>query len=65
MSLKALIDLANNMLPNQTPEERAQRIEESRKRVAEFDMECAERHRQRIPTQEQLNRVIDYGIRNP
>ncbi len=63
MSIAKLIELHRSGWepPPMTPEQ----IKEMRERLAQFDRECEERHRQRIPTQEQLNRVIDYGIRNP
>lgn len=63
MTIKKLIELSRSgwTPPPMTPEQ----IEAQRLRIKKFDEECAERHRQRIPTQEQLNRVIDYGIRNP
>lgn len=64
MSLKALIDLANGNYPPVPPEELERRLAESRKRMAQFDKECEERMRNRIPTQESLNRVIDWGIRH-
>ncbi|QBJ02931.1 hypothetical protein MZD04_gp417 [Pseudomonas phage Psa21] len=62
MSLKKLIDLANgNIKPIQlTPKQ----IKEWQARIKQFDIECAERARNRIPTQEQMNKVIDYGIRH-
>lgn len=37
---------------------------EWRERMRVMDEEIAERHRQRIPTAEQMNRFIDYGVRN-
>lgn len=62
MSLKKLIDLANsqNAPRKLTPEEE----KELRERMRVMDEEIAERHRQRIPTAEQMNRFIDYGVRN-
>ena len=33
------------------------------KRMAEFDKELEQRIRDRIPTQEQLNKVVDWGTR--
>lgn len=63
MSLKKLIDLANsqNTPRKLTPQEE----KEWRERIRVMDEEIAERHRQRIPTQEQLNRAIDYGSKYP
>ncbi len=34
-----------------------------RKRMAEFDKELEQRSRDRIPTQGQLNKVVDWGVR--
>lgn len=63
MTLKALIDLANGNYPPVPPEELEKRFAEARERLAKFDKECEERMRNRIPTQECLNRVIDWGAR--
>lgn len=64
MTLKALIDLANGNYPSIPPEELERRFAESRKRMDEFDKECEQRARDRIPTQELLNKAIDWGIRH-
>lgn len=64
MTLKALIDLANGNFPPVPPEELERRYAEARERMAEFDKACEQRARDRIPTQELLNKAIDWGIRN-
>lgn len=60
MSLRALIALSKNMLEPLTPEQEV-RLAEARKRMEEFDREIEERVRNRIPTQEQLNKVVNWG----
>lgn len=62
MSIKKLIDLANGDIPVK-PMNLGQ-IKEWQIRMEQFDQECTQRQRNRIPTQEQLNKVIDWGIRN-
>lgn len=63
MSLQALLELSKKMLEPLTPEQEV-RLAEARQRMQEYDKELEQRVRDRIPTREQLNRVIDYGIRH-
>lgn len=60
MSLRALIGLSKKCLEPLTPEQEV-RLVEARKRMEEFDKELEERVRNRIPTQEQLNKVVNWG----
>lgn len=53
MNLLKLFGLSRSELP--TPEQ----IRATRERLAQFDLEIEERHRQRIPTREQLTKAID------
>lgn len=62
MSLAALIALSKNMLEPLTDEQK-ERFKEARIRMAEFDKKIEEECRRRIPTQEQLNKVVDWGTR--
>lgn len=63
MSIAKLIALSKTPLDYNDPAVQ-QRFAEMRERMEVFDKELEQRVRDRIPTQEQLNRVIDYGIRH-
>lgn len=60
MSLQALIQLSKDVLKPLTPEQEV-RLAEARKRMREYDEELEQRVRNRIPTQEQLNKVVNWG----
>lgn len=62
MSLEQLIEEARRKRP---PEEQARLDAEHRKRMEALDRRLSKEFRDSIVTQEQLNRVIDYGIRYP
>lgn len=60
MSLQALIQLSKDVLKPLTPDQEV-RLAEARKRMREYDEELEQRVRNRIPTQEQLNKVVNWG----
>lgn len=60
MSIAKLIALSKGMLEPLTDEQK-ERFKEARIRMAEFDKKIEEECRRRIPTQEQLNKVVNWG----
>jgi hypothetical protein len=60
MSLAKLIALSKTTIDMNDPEVIA-RFKAIRKKMEEFDKEIEERVRQRIPTQEQLQKVVNWG----
>jgi hypothetical protein len=60
MSLATLIALSRNALEPLTDEQK-ERLKEARIRMEQFDKECEQRVRDKIPTQEQLNKVVNWG----
>jgi hypothetical protein len=60
MSIATLIALSKKALEPLTKEQK-ERLKEARVRMAEFDKRIEEEARRRIPTQEQLNKVVNWG----
>jgi hypothetical protein len=60
MSLASLIELSRKSLEPLTDEQK-ERLKEARIRMEQFDNECEQRVRDKIPTQEQLNKVVNWG----
>jgi hypothetical protein len=60
MSLAKLIALSRNALEPLT-EEQKERLKEARIKMAAYDKQIEEEARRRIPTQEQLNKVVNWG----
>ncbi len=63
MSIAKLIALSKAPIDYNDPVIQ-KRFADARKRMAEFDKEIEQRVRDRIPTQEQLNKVVDWGVRH-
>lgn len=62
MSMKTLLELAlSNKSPTLTPKQRAALDKD----LAQWDHECEKRERDRKLSKEQLDKLIDYGVRNP
>lgn len=62
MSIAKLIALSKAPLDYNDPAVQ-KRFAAVRERLAEFDKELEQRVRNRIPTREQLNKVVDWGVR--
>ncbi|MNC06624.1 hypothetical protein D3C87_1372020 [compost metagenome] len=60
MNLATLIALSKAPIDMNDPDVIA-RFAKARKRMAEFDKRIEEETRRRIPTQEQLNKVVNWG----
>ncbi|MCY1427455.1 hypothetical protein D9M71_433020 [compost metagenome] len=60
MSLAALLELSKKALEPLTADQK-KRLKEARKRMAEHDKRIEEECRRRIPTQEQLDKVVNWG----
>ena len=63
MSIAKLIALSKTPIDYNDPVIQ-KRFAGVRKRMAEFDKELEQRVRDRIPTREQLNKVVDWGVRH-
>lgn len=60
MSLQKILELAKGLDKPLTKEQKV-RLKEASKRMEEYDKKIEEECRRRIPTQEQLNKVVNWG----